>query len=214
MRLIVPFLPSVTFTHSIEELSVKADSLVKNRIDVTPWPEYEYKPNASFAIAHADQGVLLKYYVVEQNIRAVYSKPNEPVYKDTCVEFFISFGNETKYYNFEFNCIGTCRVGYGKNRTDRELLCDTVITKIKNYSVITSSNISSGANVRWELTVLIPFEVFCFHSFASLREQNCKVNFYKCGDDLPQPHFLAWNNIKSASPDFHLPEYFGEMKFE
>lgn len=44
--------------------------------------------------------------------------------------------------------------------------------------------------------------------------QNAGVNFYKCGDDLPKPHYLCWNPIKSETPDFHLPEFFGNAIFE
>lgn len=209
----MPFVASVNSTNSIEDLSLKADSLVKNQIGITPWPVYKYKPEVSFAIAHGNNCVLLKYFVTEKNIRAIYCKPNEPVHKDTCVEFFISFGDEKEYYNFEFNCIGTCMAGYGINREERKLLPDAIIKKINTRSVITSFNSSLSANISWELTLMIPFEVFCFHSFTTLKSQDCKVNFYKCGDDLPEPHFLAWNNIKAKNPDFHLSDYFGEMKF-
>ena len=209
----MPFVASVNSNNSIAELSVKADSLVKNQIEIAPWPAYEYKPEASFAIAHGANCILLKYFVTEKNIRAVYSKSNEPVHKDTCVEFFISFGNEKEYYNFEFNCIGACMAGYGINREERKLLPDAIIKKINTRSVITSLNGSLSANINWELTLMIPFELFYFHSFTSLKNQDSKVNFYKCGDDLPEPHFLAWNSIKAENPDFHLSEYFGEMKF-
>ncbi|MGH2565575.1 MAG: carbohydrate-binding family 9-like protein, partial [Ginsengibacter sp.] len=41
----------------------------------------------------------------------------------------------------------------------------------------------------------------------------CKVNFYKCGDKLPKPHFLTWNTVETEDPDFHAPEYFGSMEF-
>lgn len=213
MILSVPFFASVTSKNSIEELSLKADSLVKNQIGITPWPAYEYKPDVSFAIAYGADCILLKYYVSEKNIRAVYGKSNQPVHKDTCVEFFISFGNEKEYYNFEFNCIGTCLLGFGINRSHRKLLPDEIIKKMNTQSVITSFDSSSPGNIKWQLTLMIPFEVFCFHTFTSLKNRDCKVNFYKCGDDLPEPHYLAWNNIKAEKPDFHLSEYFGEMKF-
>lgn len=213
MKLNVPFSKSVTSKNCIKELSLQADGLAKNQIGITPWPAYTYKPDVSFAILHGDDCILLKYFVTEKKIRAVYSEVNEPVYKDTCVEFFISFGNEKEYYNFEFNCLGNCLLGYGKNREDRKLLRKEIIKKINTQTVITSFDKSSIESISWELTLMIPFEVFCFHAFTSLKNQDCKVNFYKCGDDLPERHYVVWNNIKAEKPDFHLSEYFGEMKF-
>jgi hypothetical protein len=57
-------------------------------------------------------------------------------------------------------------------------------------------------------------EAFEFHQLKSLKNIKCKANFYKCGDELSQPHYLSWNNIKSGKPNFHLPEFFGEINFK
>jgi hypothetical protein len=40
------------------------------------------------------------------------------------------------------------------------------------------------------------------------------ANFYKCGDELPTPHFLSWNPIEWKEPSFHRPEQFGKLIFE
>ena len=36
-------------------------------------------------------------------------------------------------------------------------------------------------------------------------------NCYKCGDRTEHPHFLAWNPVHTPTPDFHRPEFLGEM---
>ena len=36
-------------------------------------------------------------------------------------------------------------------------------------------------------------------------------NFYKCGDATEMPHYLSWNPIQTERPDFHRPEFFGEL---
>jgi hypothetical protein len=46
-----------------------------------------------------------------------------------------------------------------------------------------------------------------------MKGKKCRANFYKCGDDLPEPHFLAWNMINTEEPDFHRPEFFGTLEF-
>lgn len=198
---------------SMQKISYVLDSLKKNKIENAPWPVYSYKPEVFFSIGYNDHGILIKYFVQEKFIRAKYKRDNEPVYEDSCVEFFILFGNEAEYYNFEFNCIGTCLLGFGKGKTDRKFLPENLIQKIKHLSFIKSSNELETDITDWELTLMIPFEVFSYHHINSLKGQLSKVNFFKCGNELPEPHFLAWKNIIAASPDFHLPEFFGAMQF-
>lgn len=197
----------------ISAISDSLDKLEKNEIGIVPWAEFPYKPKVSFAIAYSDDSILLKYYVKEKAISAIHQQPNSHVYKDTCVEFFISFNNEVNYYNLEFNCTGTCRAGFGDNRDNRELLSPALINKIKHLSNIKSGNSATDQDVSWELTLQIPLAVFYRHNIKELKGLHCRANFYKCGDDLPDPHFLCWNPIDSAEPNFHLPAFFGEVHF-
>jgi hypothetical protein len=68
-------------------------------------------------------------------------------------------------------------------------------------------------DIQWELTAAIPVSSFVHSSISSLQGAGCNANFYKCGDLLSDPHFVAWSNIESAAPNFHLPEYFGSVEF-
>ena len=36
-------------------------------------------------------------------------------------------------------------------------------------------------------------------------------NFYKCGDETPHPHYLAWSALSSDHPDFHRRQDFGQL---
>jgi hypothetical protein len=128
------------------------------------------------------------------------------------VELFISFGEEKEYYNFEFNCAGTCLLGFGTGRADRILLPEELIASIGTNAVLKPAT-APDASIGWELTVMIPMGVFRYHRLSSFAGKECRVNFYKCGDELPQPCFLAWNNIETELPDFHVSEFFGTMAF-
>ena len=44
------------------------------------------------------------------------------------------------------------------------------------------------------------------------RGDRIRANFYKCGDETETPHYGAWNFIDLPSPDFHRPEFFGEIE--
>jgi hypothetical protein len=197
----------------MESISTVLDKLDRHTIQKLPWPEFSYRPDVSFAIAHTDNGILLKYFVKEKAIRVMYHEDNSPVHEDSCVEFFIAFDHDEEYYNLEFNCAGTCLLGFGKNATQRSLIGVDVIQKIKRFSAIKNDLNGSSDAFSWELAVMIPAEVFVYHQIASLKGKRYRVNFYKCGDKLPEPHFLSWQDMKTAAPDFHMTEFFGEAYF-
>ena len=183
-----------------------------NKIAFEPWPGDGIKPDVNFKIAYGDDAIFLKFCVAEQYYRAFYKQVNDPVYKDCCVEFFIGFGGDGAYYNFEFNAIGTALVGYGTGK-ERELIDPALVRQIKYYPV---NKLQFGANLPfyWELVLVIPFAVFSRHRIVSLKGAHCFGNFFKCGNDLPHSHYLCWNNIIADNPEFHLPEYFGKLIFE
>jgi len=191
------------------QLSSAMDELTRQQLNFVPWPAYPYKPKVDFAIAYSPDSVFLKYFVDEKNIRSVNSIINSSVWEDSCVEFFISFDDEG-YYNFEFNCIGTALVGFGKEKTNRDLLDVELIKEIKFHPGLTKTE----TGFHWELTVVIPLQIFIYHQPLLLQGKKVKANFYKCGDLLPEPHFISWANIESTEPNFHLPEFFGTLIFE
>lgn len=156
--------------------------------------------------------MILEYKVKEKYLKSIYLKTNEPVYKYSCVEFFISF-DEIHYYNFEFNSLGTALVGYGSaDRGSRKHLPVPLIQKIQTKSTISSSKVK-GVDNEWSIQLQIPFEVFYNENIESSKGKNATANFYKCGDDLPEPHFISWNRIEAPEPDFHIPKYFGMVEF-
>jgi hypothetical protein len=197
---------------TLSEISSALDKIERHPIEKIPWPVFSYKPKVSFSIAYAQKGILLKYFVQENAIRVLFQTDNSPVHRDSCVEFFIAFDNAEEYYNLEFNCTGACLFGFGKNKTERQLIREQV-SKIRRMCVIESCRDRERNLFDWELTIVIPMEVFTYNKISQLKDRHCKVNFYKCGDELPEPHFLAWENVEADSPDFHLPEFFGVMHF-
>jgi hypothetical protein len=205
------FFKDIDSRSELFKVSDLLDHATRYPIAFSPWAAFSaVNVTADFAIAHAQDCLALKYYIQEPFSKATYFEPNAPVYKDSCVEFFIGFNGEPEYYNFEFNNAGTCLLGYGSGR-QRSLLSPSLIHSIK----YTRSFKSTGKDnlIHWELTLLIPFTALCFHQISSISGMQCKGNFFKCGDDLPVPHYYAWNNITSEIPEFHLPEFFGRIDF-
>jgi len=210
-HLSIPYLAEANEPTGIENLSQWLDELPQHAIGYAPWATGAELPEVSFAIAHNSGAILLKYYVHEREIKAAYHQLNDPVYEDSCVEFFIAFNGDAAYYNLEFNCAGTARVQFGPGKQDREFVPAELLESIRYHVSIHNE---ADAGVYWELTLVIPKEIFMFHPDLQLEQTPASVNFFKCGDGLPQPHFLCWSNIIADSPDFHLPAFFKDAIFK
>lgn len=197
-----------------EEISQKLNKLGREqKIDIAPWAKYPYKPEVKFKIAYLKSDIYLKFYVKEKSIRAVNSIINDNVWEDSCVELFIAPFSEDVYYNFEFNCIGTCLVQKGTSRNNRSYFDVEVIKSIKTFSSLGKHTFEEKeGDYSWDLTIKIPLASF-MDDIKELKGSKMKANFYKCGDKLADPHFVTWNQIEIKEPDFHRPDFFGEVYF-
>jgi hypothetical protein len=184
------------------------------QIDTINWKNFSYRPEDRFNIAFSDKEVFLKYYIREDYVKAEMTESNQMVCEDSCVEFFVSPGDDGIYYNFEFNPIGTCLLGSGTCRKDSVRAPVSIIETIRRIGScgIVPFKQKKGKQ-SWTITVAIPLSAFFRHNLKELKGKTFRANFYKCGDMLIQPHYLTWNPVGTQTPDYHQPEYFGKLKF-
>lgn len=187
------------------------ETLPWHPIQYVNWKEFPYKPEVDFQIAHDNKHIFIHYRVEEEYVKAQYVRINEAVWEDSCVEFFISFDGGVHYYNIEFNVLGTGLTGYGSAvREERERLGAETIATIQTASMV----VNAGGKKIWNMILVIPSPIFANEQNQGLSGITASANFYKCGDGLPTPHFLSWAKIDYPKPNFHLPEFFGEITFE
>ena len=203
--LIVPYLKKETGKQDTSPLHV---------IDKEPWSK---KPNlsceAGFSISHFNDGICLKYSVIEPFLNVKTRKINGAVHNDNCVEFFLAFEGSNGYYNFEFNCLGSIKAAYGDGRQHRKFLPPYLLKPVHDSMEISLNNDCERNRIKWTLTVILPLSIFLHDNKKGLSGATCTANFTKCGDSLPNPHFLSWINLTSAHPDFHQPSLFGTLIF-
>jgi len=197
-----------------EELSLRfnKENTPFHRIDAVNWKNYPYCPAASFRIAHNGEAIFLNYMINESDIKAACNHDNGRIWEDSCVEFFISFNDEF-YYNIECNCIGKLLIGKGANREKRIRLPETLLKSVDRWTSLGDSPVENLSG-DWEVSLIIPKEIFYPEITNKFDNITAKGNFYKCGDCLQKPHYLSWNPIQSEKPNFHLPEFFGQLLFE
>ena len=168
-----------------------------------------------FQILHDGNHIFIRFEVSEPQVRAVNTGYHSPVWEDSCVEFFFSVkGDGDRYYNFEFNAIGTILAAYGKDRHNRTPLSGDLLDRIVTRPSLGRKplGIIEGP-VQWELQVSIPREVLTHTPLNDLSGTDGYANFYKCGDKLDHPHYLSWNPALTETPDFHTPRYFRHLSF-
>lgn len=191
------------------------DSIDKLKISNYVWADNNYKPEVDIQVLYSNNILYLKYFVKEEKITIRYTNINDPVYKDSCVEFFINlFPDATeKYFNLEVNALGVIKLGYGIKR-ERFYLRECEIKKIKVLSSINEPVVGYHGSNHWVLYIAIPLKLLEEYSSQVFVGNNAIGNFYKCGDETEFKHYGVWNIIDNPKPDFHLPEFFGQIIFE
>ncbi|MBK8946896.1 MAG: hypothetical protein IPM32_16730 [Ignavibacteriae bacterium] len=179
------------------------------------WMQNNYSPKVEIKGCYSESSIFLNFKVFENEITATYTKINDPVYKDSCVEFFINLfpENSEAYFNFEINAIGTIYIGFGKIG-NRKILPIKDVELVKVFSTLTKPFIGNIENNFWEIKLLIPIYLLEKYYVQKFARNPAKANFYKCGDETRFVHYGCWNLIKSEKPNFHLPKYFGDLLFE
>ena len=177
------------------------------RIGCDPWGRSVYTPEAAVRVCYGNDAFYVRFDITEDHILAVNTQPNGPVHEDSCVEWFINPCPDIsdKYVNFEINAIGTMHAALGAGRHERKLLDAAMhgMVDIKPY-------IDSPY---WRMEYTVPFEFFhrLYGAIDFTNGYKMKGNFYKCSNNNRKPHWLCWNKIGSPQPDFHRPEWFGDI---
>lgn len=168
-------------------------------IDNFPWDREGARPRTLVRLIDSPGGISIRFEVCEQPILARYKNPNDPVCRDSCVEFFMQpDAQDDRYMNFELNPLGTMLLGIGTGIDDLKFLDNdrdlfSVETNIENTS--------------WTLKLFIPYS-FLLEFFKGISNP-FRANLQKCTDHSPETHYGCWSPIGTPNPDFHRPEYFG-----
>lgn len=210
-RLNIKQLPELSEMRISEVGSYLTATTLWHPVNCVNWPEqFSYKPQTKFMIARSESALYIHYKVDEMAVKAVYTADQDPVWQDSCVEFFVQLPNDEGYANFEFNCIGTALATKRKSRNEdiRPYTQDEMV-RIERHASLGNTPIEKTGKTNWELTVMIPFNLIGINSID--KATSIHANLYKCGDATANPHYLSWSEIGTPTPDFHRPEFFGIM---
>ncbi len=155
------------------------------------------------------------HFKVEQSrcLRAVNTENQSPVSQDSCVEFFVQPRKGGEYWNFEFNCIGAVNASHRLVRPQPVRLSADELDAIYRCASLGSRPFGEReGSFSWDLLIGIPLALIGLNGV----EEGTAVrgNFYSCASAIKEPYYLSWAPIETGKPDYHRPEFFGELIFE
>ena len=181
----------------------------------TNWKKkFPYTPLAQFAIAYTPDALLIAYKATEKGFIVQYTKDQDPVFLDACMEFFVQPENDSIYYNFECNCLGYLLMQAGTTLRPRHQAPEHILNSIKRWTSIEKKQPAYAEEATsWEVALIIPYTCFYKHSINSLGGKTVRANVYKCGGKGQYEHYVSWSPIHTPRPNVHTPVFFGSMTF-
>ena len=193
---------------TLPEMPTDWASVPRAAIDQYAWSD-AYMPTSYAQLVKIEgYGFALRMVSREQNPRAVYTEYNQPIYTDSCLEFFASWDNTKQtYLNMEMNANGALLSCVGKDRYERKPTLD-----VGGELPLVQGFVETD---EWGIVARIPFSVikgvYGLDADTFAPGYTFKGNFYKCGDATEIPHYGSWSRVGTENPDFHRPEYFGKL---
>jgi hypothetical protein len=182
----------------------------------------DHRPQTYARLLYAADGLFGIFLVKDRYVRCVHTRYLGPVYKDSCVEFFVRPKPDRGYFNFEFNCGGALLCFYIVDPTRvpggfREF---TRIPEADGKQVAIYHSLPQVVDpeiveaTEWRLEFFIPFALLEKYAGAigSVQNQEWRANFYKCADETSHPHWASWAPVDELN--FHLPRCFGTIRFD
>lgn len=170
------------------------------------WETNGYQPPAFGQLAWSSKALLVHLWCGEQHPLVTYHQWNQPIYEDSCLEFFVNLTpcNGSSFFNFEMNAEGVLLAEFGNAGQPRTSLLEK---EWKGRMAISAFVNSLGG---WEITYELPWELLRRYQpdFSPQPEWVITGNFFKCGNSTAFPHYGAWNPIDLPDINFHRPEFF------
>jgi hypothetical protein len=181
----------------------------------------DHRPKTAARLLYDHHGIFGIFRVDDHYVRCRHTAYMEPVYLDSCVEFFVQPKPDKGYFNLEFNCGGALLCSHINDpaRTPDGFLAFVNLPEDDGKQVIVYHSLPpivepeiTGPTV-WFLEFFIPLGLLEKYvgPVGKIAGQVWRANFFKCGDETSHPHWSSWTRLPERN--FHLPEYFGTIRF-
>ncbi|MBI0397912.1 carbohydrate-binding family 9-like protein [Cyclobacterium marinum] len=189
-------------------------------LDYNMGKQPKFLPKVWAKLMYDEENIYGIFKVEDRYVRSIVQEYNGNVSGDSCVEFFFSPDSEKplSYFNLEINAGGTPLIFYiAKPWDDFTKLGKEDIDQIEiahSLPEVVDPEISEPTT--WTIEYRIPISMLKKHSKVTQPKKGTvwKANFYKTGSRTSNPNFLTWSFVDNPKPNFHLPQFFGTLKFQ
>ncbi len=181
-----------------------------------PWYKSGRKQNTQIKLCANNENLFIHIVADDKHSFAKQTQLNHMlVCEDSCVEFFFSPSGKlgSNYVNVEVNCCGTLHLAYGPDRDNRQFInLDAASLISVSTSIISPVKLEKPNDQEWQVEITLPFAAIEALTGEPVNKDKWYGNFYRCGGRV-EPQYAVWKSIDVAEPDYHRPEYFGELVF-
>lgn len=181
-----------------------------------------HRPRSQARLLHDNRRMYGIFRVEDRYVRCVTTECQGPVWRDSCVEFFVQPKMEAGYFNFEINCGGTLLCHYKRvpdpgslQGSSRVVLLPPESSQVTIFHSLPSVIEPEMENfVTWFVEFSFPLSLLETYvgPLGSPAGQVWRGNLYKCADNTSHPHWASWSPVDELN--FHLPRCFGDLFFE
>ncbi|MBI9016742.1 MAG: carbohydrate-binding family 9-like protein [Phycisphaerae bacterium] len=180
--------------------------------------EPEHKPRCQAKMVYDSDNLYIIFSVRDNYILSTRTQNQQDIWNDSCVEFFFSHDITKGYLAIEMNCGGRFLLYYKANpQTANTLFTYDQCNQVEVFhSMPKTVNPELRKETTWTVEYKLPLAM-CNEYLNIGNPQPGTVwqgNFYKCADECSRPHWLTWSPIDWPKPNFHKPEFFGNLIFE
>jgi hypothetical protein len=181
----------------------------------------DHHPPTQCKLAYDEDRIYGLFMVQDRYVRCIHTGFQEPVWEDSCVEFFIQPKPDKGYFNFEFNCAGALLASYVTDPTRIDgrvakavpLLHDEGQSIEVYHSLPATIDPEIEETCTWFLEFSVPFTLFESYigKIGKIGGHKWHGNLYKCGNKTSHPHWASWSPLSERN--FHAPWDFGMLEF-
>jgi hypothetical protein len=182
----------------------------------------DHRPITQARLLYDDRNLYVQFFVHDRYVVCQGTRYQDPVCRDSCVEFFVQPRASSGYFNFEVNCGGTLLLYYIEDptRTPDGFVRYTRVSPELGGRVRICHSMppvvlpEQPGPVDWQIGYQIPWDVLEAYvgPLGALPGQEWQGNFYKCADESSHPHWACWSPI-GEELNFHQPRYFAPLRF-
>ena len=160
-----------------------------------------HRPVVRTKLMYDAANVYLRFRVEDRYVVAKHTEFQDPVCRDSCVEFFVQPRASGGYFSFEINCCGVLLSYY----------IEDPVRTADGFAKFTRLSAEHGRRIRithslpslivpereepvvWHIGCAIPLDVVEAYTgpLGPLEGQTWRGNFFKCADDSSHPHWAS-----------------------